>query len=97
MLQQSGNYAANINQLIINGLIKSPKFALFRAVGKPFHFKPGFRVKKLVSSHHFCPKSGVFAVGEGHVDLFSEMYFSFAINRPFIGTVVLCRLRLTHL
>jgi hypothetical protein len=59
MLQQNGGTAIIAKLLIISDLIKPLKFTLFSAEGKLFHFKANFSVKKLVSSLHFCPKSGV--------------------------------------
>jgi hypothetical protein len=56
MLQQIGENAANIKDLIISDLIKSSNFAIFSVSGRLFHFKGSICVKKRGCCLHFCPK-----------------------------------------
>jgi hypothetical protein len=56
MLQQIGENAANIKDLIISDLIKSSNFAIFSVSGRLFHFNGSICVKKYGSSLHFRPK-----------------------------------------
>jgi hypothetical protein len=56
MLQHNGRIVPSIKQLIMSGLIKSLKFAIFGSGGRLFYFKGSICVKKLVRSLPFCPK-----------------------------------------